>query len=465
MGTKAKEIFKTILLVVLVLISIWLVFALWPETSDSFKISDLFRFKQEEETIYDISEIIVPSEVSYCDENGKYYLPEDRSTAFKELNKNINSFCSLSETMVEEISDDVYRKIKNSPGSLNFLFSFAVPFSEYCDMAGIKRGSGFESIEQFDEIIVSDSEPKNILLKDNQSSKYFLIISDAEISAKKIINTQELKNTDINFENIKDIMGEGDNRFIPFGDKDVARVAHIQNKVLDSADEEKLTRELFGETFDFARRAVDANGNISYMYGYGQKVLNIYKNGKIEYRAEGGSRSSNGILYDIGIAEEFLENIKILSDAEDVEYHLSSVVKESNGKGYTTRLEYIESIGGKKIYSPENKYAISVEVENGIVVYYQKNSMKLSYYEAQPANAAKELATVLAEKCEYIFNISTNEIPGNADQAYSFVCNNLKHAELGYYSMENSSVLYPCWKISMETGNDIYFDFYSGEVL
>ena len=73
-------------------------------------------------------------------------------------------------------------------------------------------------------------------------------------------------------------------------------------------------------------------------------------------------------------------NSSCIKNAEDVEYHLSSVVKESNGKGYTTRLEYIESIGGKKIYSPENKYAISVEVENGIVVYYQKNSMKLALF-------------------------------------------------------------------------------------
>ena len=43
-------------------------------------------------------------------------------------------------------------------------------------------------------------------------------------------------------------------------------------------------RAVFGDTFSFVRRITDSFGNVTYMYGYGEKNLYLYAEGAIEYR-------------------------------------------------------------------------------------------------------------------------------------------------------------------------------------
>lgn len=454
---KTKELIKSIVLVALVALSIVLVLMLWPRTGEGFELGDLFKFEKEEEQSYDITKILTAKNATYRKADGNIVVFKYPKEVFNDTQSFISTFLSTHETAATEISSDMYDEAKMDFESLRIKFSFIVPFDQYVSISKFVRESGYESVIDFDEILISKIYPNSIFFKNSKENKCYRIYAASEYENFDSIISSAVQSSR-KYEDVSYLLGKGESASIPFANLEL-KYSFGSSSKMDSAKEEQLVRALFGETFDFARRAVDANGNITYMYGYGQKIVTLSKNGDVEYRAEALSGSSEGLLYDIGSASTFLENIGALDEDDRSYYVISYASRENTGKTNATKIIYEKVFDEKEILGDES---ITVEVENGEVISYTKENRLMTSYSS--LSYVKEAASLLAEKSKEIYEICLGIRALSANDAYDFVCTKVEYVKEALFEKEEGA-FYPCYIVCMQDGKEIIIDANSETIL
>ncbi|SHH52202.1 hypothetical protein [Tepidibacter thalassicus] len=213
-----------------------------------------------------------------------------------------------------------------------------------------------------------------------------------------------------------------------------------------------LGKNFLNEKYDFANRIVETNGNNTFIYGYGEKVLRIYSNGYIDYLNENIGDKNLNVEQSLDIALNFLRSNNI----DWKKLNLSSVREETikNKKAYT--FDFYYKVKDLRVEASDFGNPIQIKVI-GEDVYSCKIFIKDIDYISE--NNYKKNIIPPQEILNMNFDLLKkydNYLSG------ANIWENIKSVELIYFLKNNKYV--PSWEFVI--GNKVYvFDAYKGENL
>lgn len=500
-----KEKIKTAVLVVLFLQTILLLYFFWQDiTFKDIKFKSFLTLGENVAEIVPPEELIMPSHIDVCLDNDTYTrLDGDVSEYWSDTNdersgelammKCVFDAMATGDEFVEEITAEQYEEVMGML-SAKAVFDYYLPYREYCTLLGITNPPGTEMIEAIGEIGFSAGSAESMFVYDNIKEKYYRIVSDFSASSflEKVAALAADKNT--SYYPLEAFVGTDltSGVLIPqFMETDITEgTAYREAGDLQGHDAKvdmteagtEFARTFFSDTFDFVRRVEEENGRITYIYGYGEKILTIYENGRIEYRANntggGDSGYMNSLTEALSVIAE-LGGFNTLSGTAFTPY--LSFVQVINEQGRTEpiyRFEFGMLLDGEKVYM-ENENVAVIEICGGQVSYFARN-----YIETPAASyrgnvrEAHSAVNVLAQNYEYIYGaimqldrtaISEKTDMQQAarmtsDERFEFVASLISDMSIGYLFDEANCILKPCYVIELFDGAaKMYFDIETAE--
>ncbi len=488
---KMVEKIKSVVLVVLFLLTILLLYFFWEDVEiRDFSLENL-RFSTENElrNTVKVTDVILPSYINICFDNDTYtkisngrktYWNGETTSVFKAFQEVISS----EDTYTEEITAMQYEEIMTFI-SLRAVFEYSLPFREYCEFLGIDIPPSMDVIASIGEIGFSTGNTESMFLYDEASGKYFRIVSD--FSAVSLLEdvSRQAASENLTYYPLEFYVGQDlDNRVLvpAFLETDLAALPAICT--FDTETKEKLeasARSFFSGTFDFVRKIEEQSGKTIYMYGYGEKTLVIDIDGSIEYSTEnidGGRSTGGGYFTALEVALLTLSEQRGLVSDEDGDFQPYLVYAEPLAGQAGYRFEFGLSAGGEKIYF-ESGSPFEIEVSGGQVTYFK--SRYLRFDETSVHFQPEEVYTpinVIAMYYEDVYRVlqeaesggtgreNTADFEDNADKRFDYVSAAVSDVTYGYLFMEEEKELHPCYILFLNSGNlAFYFDLYTTELL
>ena len=213
------------------------------------------------------------------------------------------------------------------------------------------------------------------------------------------------------------------------------------------------------------------------MYGYGQKILNIYKNGMFEFQKTASSEvNSVDFKEAFSIATSFIAEHGSWSspDGKQLKTRLEDVSKKTSPKASSYTFVFSVHYDNIPLYRT-NTSEIIIEVTGDQVTNYKRNieahnPTELSDYTANSTQNAS-IVTILSYNYQKIAKILLENdliVPGDGSMdIFDITISSITSVELGYWGQDyddTSQKLLPSWVIDF-SGFHIFFDLYSGEYL
>ena len=137
MTLKVKERIKSIILVVLFLLTILLLYLVFVQ-NQGVDVQNLLPFKPEDVGVTIAAEdVAIPQTVIYSNGQTEKVRCNNEEALYKDLSLYLNKFSNQSTTMVTEITNDQVRAALNDYESLEFNFRYSIPFLEFCNKNNI----------------------------------------------------------------------------------------------------------------------------------------------------------------------------------------------------------------------------------------------------------------------------------------------------------------------------------------
>lgn len=464
---KRIEKAKTILLVVLFFMTILLLYLLWsPENQSRFSLPGILSQREQVETP-EAESVLLPDKVAYSYGDGSFILLEKNpQAAFTFAITQLKKLNESSSKLVSEITAEQFKEGIDQYKSTFLSFDYGIPFSDLCKRYDILSTAEFDSIGDVYLIAFSEADKKSIFIYDKSTQKYFRIVLDSENSAVDDLFTIITQEKTTPYYRVGTIFGGGNDTLIPLVFPSRLSKIYYKEESEEASESVKkaLAESLFGENFDFVRRITDNFGNITYMYGYGQKTFTSYVDGVLEYKNEVLPGSSNGFFGDLEVSLSFVATHGTWDslDGQKLEFYLADARKITEEKKTGYQFSFGAFIMGEKVFY-EDGFPIEVKILDGQVSYYKRNV--ISVYPSQNFNEtpvmAQDPANVVAQNYNHIYNVMTNNtIAANEETAFEYVANSISSVEAGLARIENESSLQPAWIIRMANGSSFYFSLY-----
>ncbi|MDO4481586.1 MAG: two-component system activity regulator YycH [Bacillota bacterium] len=475
------ERLKTILIVVLFLSTVLLSYFYWHTPSFSGirqSVNEHFSssvFTSEE--IPDLTTFVSPGEFQVNFGNGIYTVYQHDSAALWDtFVDSYIEFTGMQNLMIEEITEEQWRETMDMK-SIQYIFDFDLPVSFFESL-----GAGnFGQSEYFDRIsaaAISEASTTSLFVRDDTQGKYFRIISDSDFYPLE--------------EKISEISSSSPNQYYPIymflGTENYAMAPYVTNISLPILSytkkspentgnyEKDLAKTFFGESLDFIRKLTDDNGTIIYMYGYGEKMLTIYKNGEFDYQ---DNLPSDAVQLSFGNAlskaVSFIANHGSWSsyDGEKLYAQLKSVSDDSTSKMTKYRFRFMTNYSNYTLYGSESS-TIEIEVTGDQITFYSRDVSMLSpdtLSEQYPEDGKNALITdILSAGYQSLAKqlIEKNVIaPEDSSlDLFDVIVKNISSIEAGYFgrSTEENSEYVPSWIITF-SNYKVFFNLYTGEYL
>ncbi|NCB42079.1 MAG: hypothetical protein EOM59_05615 [Clostridia bacterium] len=458
---------KTILLVVLFFTTILLLYLLWSsEYQSRFNLPDILS-QREQVQVPEVENVVLPSKVVYSFGDGSFKLltknPQE-VVAFvvlqlKELNETANK-------VVSEITAEQFKEVIDQYKSAFISFDYGIPFDEFCLKYDIYNTTEFDSIMNINLIAFSEADQESIFIYDDNRGKYYRIVSGKESTAVQDLSEIITRENATVYYRVGSIFGGENDSLIPLilTSKLLPIYYKEESEEASKSVRKALAESLFGENFDFVRRITDNFGNVTYMYGYGQKTLTNYIDGVLEYKSEVLSGTRGGFYGDLETALSFVATHGTWDslDGQDIEFYLVDAKEISEDKKSGYEFSFGTFVFGEKVFY-EKGFPIEVKILDGQVAYYKRNV--ISIYDGQGFREnsiiAQDPANVIAQNYNYIYNVMTNNaLAVNEDKAFEYVAASVSSVETGLVRIENDSSLQPAWIIHTDQGSSFYFSLY-----
>ena len=362
--------------------------------------------------------------------------------------------------------------------SVQFDLGYEVPFSQFCDYYKISRGQSFDTVEGVSTIAFSSASAESLFLVQEQKGKYYRLVADKEYTQLRTIAEEISSSANASYYSISEVMGVENTTMIPWE----ASVGYgslpweTERQRGDEEDVKKLAQSFFGENFDFIRRMTDTKGNVTYMYGYGQKTFITYADGSFEYKEEPNNSGSGSTTF-YGALETALEYIAAHGswstfDDQPISLFLSraKAVEQNKQKGY--RFEFGLMAGDLPIYYDQG-VPLAVEVINGQLTYYQRNLIQYDLPEVRDISVQTNAANVIASNYKDIYRRIHPEAAAMVPKEAWFdeVVVGITDVRLGYFrnldktDAEGTQIMVPAWIVTVNNNLRIFFDIDSGQML
>ncbi len=463
-SAKKREKLKNVVVVVLFLTTILLLNLTWrSENSGGFRLSSVLDLISPDVWVPQPEEFLTADRAVYAFGDDTFAV--DRSAAGEALSGILDALDRESRSatlLASEVTPEQYREMLTSFRCLKAEFDFRMPFGEYCERKGVNRSPSFDSIDSFDALMVSDAAPESIFVLDGDLC-WRLISDSGEDLAGPLLAT--LVRKEPVYYTAGSMLGSQNLALLPLTSSNDLTWTTWESEAED--DMEKAGREMaesiFGENFDFVRRITDSFGNVTYMYGYGEKTLTCLASGSFEYKTEPAEQADPGFFASLQEAVAFAAARGGWgSDRRNLNYVLCGSSESGSGRSKQYTFEFAQVLGGVKLQS-EDGPAITVQVTGGEVNYYRRavvNSVARYAGEQQAADAAN----VLAGNCHLIRSVmDANLLTVSSDEEFSYVAERFRSAEAGYVVTENR--LRPAWIITMAGGSRFFFGLYDAAPL
>ncbi|MDR2356028.1 MAG: hypothetical protein LBE16_07510 [Clostridiales Family XIII bacterium] len=489
------ERLKNILLVVLVLSTILLLYFLWSDgTGVAFRVPGTNDATVE--TI-PVEAVLYPERivVNFGAEN--YTVPAETVSLWygaagsdaPSFMNGLKKFFATDNIAVGAISKEDFLDVMRAR-SVRADFSFAIPLAEFCSEFNLPRPAPLSTVDVFTCAAYSEASPESLFLCDNPGERYYRLAAENEAGFRELIDFIETLGN-ASYYPLRTFSGVENDTMLPLGADEVPRnLSYVRS--IDPGDEERvneMTRAFFGKRFDFTRKITEGDGTTVYMYGYGEKVLVIHRDGSFEYSAADSDRSGTTSFFGAlttALAFAASHGESGARDAVSKQIYLKDVQTIFTDGLRTYRFSFGLKLDGYPVYYP-NSEPVVIEVTGRQARYYKRDMIDGLPRESGGANASAARAytpfELLTEHFAYIYGVlSAREIAAPLEDAsdgermFERVAEMvtdlspgfLRPAEAEAYAASDARDapiggrdLPPIWMLTV-AGVDFYFDLYTG---
>ncbi len=463
---KRIEFVKTLILVVLFFTTILFLYLLWSLDSEStFRLPSILS--QEEVEPPQIEALLIPKSVIYSQGDGSYKLAaEDLDQSFYAALSELRTLGNSDSVLVSEVTAQQYQEAIAGYQSVIISFDYGLPFNEVCSHYDINRATGFDTVEFMNSISFSEAAKESIFIYDQKKDRYYRLVADKEST---VVEDQFLSIQDellTSYYTIGNISGGDNTALIPLAvSSNLIPVEYYEESEEASENvRQALAESLFGENFDFVRRITDSFGNVTYMYGYGQKTFFTGIDGVFEYKNATVEGISAGFFGDLETALSFVAMHGTWSslDGQAIEFYLKNVqdIADERKKGY--HFSFGVKILGQEVFY-ENGESIEIEILAGQVAYYKRDVISVAPEEAYDTapKPTQDPANVIAQNCNHIYNVMNDSmLTINSEEAFEYVADSVVSVQTGLVRVQNDQNLQPAWIIHMNNDQRFYFSLY-----
>ena len=458
------ERIKDAVIVVLFIMTILLLYLVWQGSPRKISFSGIFNFISPGAVLPSAEDFIKPDFVVYGYGDAAFSAEiQDASSIYDGLLSLVKANSGKYPVGVSEISAEQKAQMMNEFKSLRLVFPKDIPFLEYCKRNGIESQPGYDSVQFINEVIISEAAPESIFVVSGDTCYRFLPDGMQEDIAGHYLDG--LKSQEPIFYAAGNILGGENPTLLPLHfSSELARSSWNSEAQYDPGGTAKeMAVAIFGENFDFVRRITDNFGNLTYMYGYGQKTLSCSAEGSYEYRMTPSTGADPGFYGSLESAISFVAGHGGWGDERRASgYLLSHASVEGSGREKIYNFEFSQTAEGVRIYS-EAGPAIKLRLCAGEVFYYNRRAGIASAKFSQEREAV-DAANVLAGNCNLMYNILSGELlVPSSDKAFSYVVDRLERVSVGY--VLSGGTLEPAWVMGLEGGNIFFFGLYDAEPL
>lgn len=372
---------------------------------------------------------------------------------------------------IEEINKEDWTTINNFK-SIRLDFACEIPSGSLIGALTNNENSLHKTPSPINSILIPaiESEKNNIYIANTNMDKYIRIKGDVrDNKVNQLIESIELIGEQkgyISYYPLKDYVPVSNQLLTPIFDEISIPRIKVTNEIdVDKAQVRTLANTFFGHNFDFVKEITETDGTIIYMYGYGEKALKINKSGLLEHIEKVNKERQD---YDLN----FIDSLKI--GAQFVKDHVGwpinsqnaylakyELVEKDKKKGYRFYFNY--RLNGLPVYIANMgaEHSLEVEVIGNQVTYYKRLVKRFS--ERQEIN--KRVPFIIEILDKNLETIKDSYIKNNAQEEkvdYLKILEEIKELKVVYYYTED--VLVPAWKLVIDN-TVYYFDLYEGDIL
>lgn len=462
--SKRLEKLKNVVIVVLFLSTILLLNLAWrSEGSGRFRLSSVLEFISPDVWVPRAEDFVRPDSAVQGFGDGTFAVDTERADGlYRDLMQIFKRQSEAASFLVNDVTPEQYREMLTGYRSLKIVFPFAIPFGELCDMEGINRTTATDQVNYADALILTAAAPESIFVEGLGRCWRFIADSGEDVAS---VLLSELDRSGPIYYTAGSILGGSNMALLPLSFPGTLAETSCAGESADDVERAgaEIAESIFGENFDFVRRITDSFGNVTYMYGYGEKTLSCLADGSFEYKTDPVEGPDPGFLPSLQSAISFAAvHGGWGSDRRELNYCLCGASEEGSGRSKMYTFEFAQTADGAKLFS-ENGPAIIIKVCGGEVSYCRRAVVQAQAAYEDPRDTA-EAANVLAGNCHLISSVLGNQLlTASSDEEFSFVAEHFQSVQAGYAVGEQA--LEPAWMITMDDGTKFFFGLYDAEPL
>jgi hypothetical protein len=496
--TAITEQLKNVLLVVLVLSTILLLYFLWNDDAGAgFRIPGN-GVSRNAETI-PLKAVLSPESIivnfgaenytSLTETARLWYGEEDGGGA--SFMGGLMKFLASDNMAVSVISREDFSDVMRAR-SIRAEFPFAIPVADFCAEFGLKHPAPLDAVEAFTCVAYSEASPESLFLCNRPGGLFFRLAVEGESGFRELIELIETFDNE-SYYPLRTFSGVENDTLLPLNAGNApAELPYTRSLNPDDAGDSsritEMTRAFFGNSFDFTRKITEGNGTTVYMYGYGEKVFVINRDGSFEYSAnatESGRGGAATVFDALTSALAFAASHGERGGGRDPlprEIYLRDVTYGFAEGRKTYGFLFGVKINGYKVYYADSE-PLSVEVTGQQVSYYRFDMIDgilNGANGAKPAVNAFAPFGILTEHFAYIYGALAGkgtdappETVPDEETMFENVAGRVSGLSSGFLRPSGDAsrgggdpqgdpgVLLPVWVLTVD-GVDFYFDIYTG---
>jgi hypothetical protein len=295
-------------------------------------------------------------------------------------------------------------------------FPFAIPTVDFCAEFDLRRPDQIDAVETFTCVAYSEASPESLFLCNTRGNSFYRLAADGGTGFGELIAFAETLDN-ASYYPLRTFSGVENDTLLPLDAGDAPEaLSYERNPDPDDANDAAriaaMTRSFFGNSFDFTRKITEGNGTTVYMYGYGEKVFVINRDGSFEYSAGAGDSERSGAATMFGALTAALAFIASHDEPGDARFtapkriYLKDVQYAfADGRG-VHRFLFGVKINGYPVYYT-NSEPLIVEVTGRQVNYYKRDMIDGLLAESgggESAGSAFAPFDLLTEHFAYIYD-------------------------------------------------------------
>lgn len=459
MGINRKiENLKNVTLVVLFVMAILLLYLLWRPALQEIRPDVFWTGALNQKEIPQPEDLIRPVYAAVSPGDGSFALyTKEAGAMLTAAEEEIRAFLEQGTSNTQVITENQYFLAMRDWESVQLEMGFSLPLTEFCSyFSGASLDNGAGDI-RFDVLAFSKASAESIFAVDRNAGRYYRIVFLQKRDSAQTL--MDLAQSPASYcYTAEDMLGKG-RALISLALESSLRTQSFTPEAAGRGDQ--IAERIFGDTFDFVRRITDTYGNVTYMYGYGEKTFYAAADGHYVYNTDSEEREATGLFDDLKTAAESLVRWGGL-DTGDLYPVLEDYSEIGSGRNRERTFYFTQTAGDARVYG-DDIYCARVKVAGGTVTELSRNlsSARLSQEAVEPMPAA-DAANVIAANSNHIFNIlNNNTLTAASDEAFAKAAEEAVTLVPGYYASDRYDALVPCWILKTGNGTRFYFDLYT----